>query len=127
MIKCYLFLICLMYSSFSCAIEGKNEWNDTKLTDSTIKKVQLVQYQYKKCVADNMKKIGNHQIEVKVATGSIMKQCEQVLAKMRQLYLNNNVPSVIADRHLKKMRNDITRRVVKHLMFTAAARKAGAE
>ncbi len=41
---------------------------------------------------------------------------------MRQVYLEVKVPGVIADRHLKKMRIDITRRVLKQMMFANAAR-----
>ncbi|KAF3981964.1 MAG: hypothetical protein HFP78_04335 [Methylococcales symbiont of Hymedesmia sp. n. MRB-2018] len=122
-----LLLICLMASSFAYAVEAKNAWNATKLTESTIKKIQQAQYQYKKCVTDKMRLTAKGNVDVKGATASIIKQCEEVLAQMRQRYLDNDVPAVIADRHLKKMRNDITRRVVKQLMFAKAAGKAGAQ
>ncbi|KAF3977638.1 MAG: hypothetical protein HFP77_06140 [Methylococcales symbiont of Iophon sp. n. MRB-2018] len=125
--KHYLLLICLMSSSIAYATEAKNAWNATKLTESTIKKIQQAQYQYKKCVTDKMRLAAKGNIDVKDATASIMKLCEEVLAQMRQIYLDNGVPAVIADRHLKKMRNDITRRVIKQLMFTKAADKAGAQ
>jgi hypothetical protein len=41
-------------------------------------------------------------LKSKGATDAIMKQCEQVLSQMRQVYLDADVPGVIADRHLKK-------------------------
>ncbi len=127
MMKQVLFIALLMSSSSTFAAEAKNEWNATKLTDTTIKNIQQAQYQYKKCVTDKMQKTNSHNIEVKGATDAIMKQCEQVLSQMRQVYLDADVPGVIADRHLKKMRIDITRRVIKQLMFTAAATKMGAQ
>jgi len=72
-----------------------------------------------------MLKPGYAKIESRNATDAIIKQCEQVLAKMRQVYIDAEVPEVIADRHLKKMRIQITRRVLKQQMFAEASRKAG--
>jgi len=65
-------------------------------------------------------------IESRSATDAIIKQCEKVLSNMRKVYLDAEVPAVIADRHLKKMRITITRRVLKQLMFAEAMNKAGA-
>ena len=86
--------------------EEKSEWNTSSLTDETIKTIQHSQYEYKKCVMTEMQKKGYAKIESRVATDSIVKQCEKVLAQMRKTYLDVKVPSVIADRHLKKMRMD---------------------
>ena len=51
-----------------------------------------------------------------------MKQCENVLAKMREVYIAEKVPEVIADRHLKQMRLQTTRLVLQDMMFNEAAR-----
>ncbi|MCK4842936.1 MAG: hypothetical protein KAT04_13830 [Methylococcales bacterium] len=123
--KHVLFLVLLTISSLALANDPKNEWHTTTLTDDTIKKIQQSQYQYKKCVTDEMQKKGYLKIESRSATDAIIKQCEKVLAKMRQVYLDAKVPGVIADRHLKKMRISITRRVLKQLMFAQAALRAG--
>lgn len=126
MMKQFLFLALLLSANFSLAEEAKkNEWKATSLTDKVIKNIQQSQYQYKKCVTDEMQKKGYAKIEPRSATDAITRQCEKVLAKMRQVYLEAKVPEVIADRHLKKMRIDITRRVLKQMMFAEAARKAG--
>ncbi len=124
MMKQFLLLACLVSTSFAYANEAKNEWNGTKLSDDTIKKIQQSQYQYKKCVISEMQKLKGSKIVVKETTANIIKQCEPVLAQMRQVYLEVKVPAIVADRHLKKMRFDITRRVLKQLMFAAAANKA---
>lgn len=105
--------------------EEKSEWNTSSLTDETIKTIQHSQYEYKKCVMTEMQKKGYAKIESRVATDSIVKQCEKVLAQMRKTYLDVKVPSVIADRHLKKMRITMTRRVLKQMMFAEASRSAG--
>lgn len=123
--KQVLFLALIFCSSLASAKEIGNEWNATSLTDEIIKKIQQAQFQYKKCVTEEMQKKGYAKIDSRDATGAIIKQCEKQLSQMRQVYLDNKVPEVIADRHLKKMRVDITRRVLKQLMFTEAARKAG--
>lgn len=121
--KYFLFLTLLLVSSLSYSNNLKNEWQATSLTEVTIKKIQQAQFQYKKCVADEMQKIGYSKIESRNATNAIIKQCEKALAGMRQVYLDEKVPGVIADRHLKKMRTDISRRVLKQLMFADAIRQ----
>lgn len=120
-----LLLALLVSVSFVSAKEVKNEWNATALTEDTIKKIQQSQVEYKKCVANEMQKPGYAKIESRSSTDAIIKQCEKVLSKMRQVYVEVKVPEIIADRHLKKMRTDITRRVLKQLMFAEASRKAG--
>jgi len=105
--------------------DAKNEWSATSLTEEIIKSIQASQFKYKKCVMDEMQKKGYLKIDSRNATDAIMKQCEEVLSNMRTVYLEAKVPSVIADRHLKKMRIDITRRVLKQLMFAEAANRSG--
>ena len=127
--KHFLFLALLIGSNLCYAEEvkkeTKNEWSATSLTDEIIKNIQRSQFEYKKCVTDEMQKKGYLKIDSRNATDAIIKQCEKVLANMRQVYLDAKVPSVIADRHLKKMRIDITRRVLKQLMFAEAANRTG--
>ncbi len=124
--KHVLFLVLLLGSHSLFANDAKNEWSGTSLTDVTIKKIQQAQFDYKKCVMTEMQKKGYLKIESRSATDAIIKQCENVLSNIRQVYLDADVPSVIADRHLKKMRMTITRRVLKQLMFAEAMNKAGA-
>jgi hypothetical protein len=123
--KKILFLALFISSTLVMAEDKKSEWNATTLTEATIKKIQSSQYEYKKCVMLEMQKKGYAKIESRSATDAIVKQCEKVLAHMRKVYLDVKVPAVIADRHLKKMRMTMTRRVLKQMMFAEAARKAG--
>ncbi len=125
--KHFLLLALLISSNFSYAEQVKNsDWKGTTLSESTIKKIQQAQFDYKKCVMTEMQKKGYLKIESRSATDAIIKQCENVLSNIRKVYLDADVPSVIADRHLKKMRITITRRVLKQLMFAEAANRAGA-
>ncbi len=127
--KQLFFLALFVTSTFATTVtanDAKNEWHNTTLNEATIKNIQQAQFNYKKCVTDEMQKKGYLKIESRSATDAIIKQCEEVLAKMRIVYTDAKVPGAIADRHLKKMRISITRRVLKQLMFAEAANSAGA-
>jgi hypothetical protein len=123
--KKILLLTLLLSAVTALADDAKNEWHNTTLTEATIKKIQEAKYQYKKCVADEMQKPDYTNQDTRRATDVIMKQCEPVLAKMREVYTAENVPGIVADRHLKQMRMQTTRSALQALMFTEAARKSG--
>ena len=119
-----LFLLPLLLISLNSFAEDKKteEWENTTISDATIKKIQASEYDYKKCVSDEMQKQPYQKQESRQATETIIKQCENVLAKMREVYLAEKIPDVIADRHLKQMRIKVTRSVLQNLMFNEAAR-----
>jgi hypothetical protein len=119
----YLLLALCLAASSVYADEAKNEWQNTSLSDAVIEKIQVAKYGYKKCVSDEMQKSGYQKIDTRNATDAIMKQCETILAKMREVYTEADVPEVIADRHLKQMRMQTTREVLQGMMFSAASRK----
>ncbi|MGZ5052791.1 MAG: hypothetical protein ACXWF8_17425 [Methylobacter sp.] len=123
--KKILFLTILLSTAAAFADDAKNEWQNTTLSDATIKKIQDAQYQYKKCVAGEMQKSSYQDQESRRATEEIIKQCESVLSQIRDVYLAEKVPDVIADRHLKQLRIQTTRNVLQGMMFNEAARKAG--
>ena len=119
-----LLLLPLLLISLSSFAEEKtaDEWENTTISDETIKKIQESKYVYKKCVADEMQKAPYQKQESRQATEAIVKQCENVLAKIRDVYLAEKVPAVIADRHLKQMRLQTTRLVLQDMMYNEAAR-----
>lgn len=123
--KTIFFLAILLSTITAFADDAKNEWHNTTLSDATIKKIQDAKYQYKRCVGEEMQKPANQQMDSRQATDAIIKQCEPVLAKMRDVYLAEKVPEVIADRHLKQMRLQTTRSALQGMMFSEAARKSG--
>lgn len=123
--KKILFLTILLSAATAFADDAKNEWHNTTLSDATIKKIQDAKYQYKKCVSDEMQKPAHQEQESRQATEEIMKQCESVLSQMREVYLAEKVPGIIADRHLKQMRMQTTRNALQGMMFGEAARKSG--
>lgn len=123
--KKIFFLTLLLSAATAFADDAKNEWHNTTLSDETIKKIQEAKYQYKKCVVDEMQKPAYQEQESRRATDEIMKQCESVLTKMREVYLAEKVPDIIADRHLKQMRMQTTRNALQGMMFNEAARKSG--
>jgi len=123
--KKIFFLTVLLSVTTAFADDTKNDWQNTTLSDTTIKKIQDAQYQYKKCVAGEMQKPTYQEQDTRRATEAIMKQCEPVLSQMREIYLAEKVPGTIADRHLKQMRMQTTRNVLQGMMFGEAARKSG--
>jgi hypothetical protein len=123
--KKFLFLSLCLAAVAAYADDAKNEWHNTTLSDATIEKIQAAKYDYKKCVGDEMQKPAYQQQDTRNATDAIMKQCESILAKMREVYTDAEVPGVIADRHLKQMRMQTTREALQGMMFSAASRKAG--
>lgn len=123
--KKILFLAILLSAGTALANDAKNEWHNTALSDATIEKIQAAKYEYKKCVGNEMQKSAYQEQDSRRATEAIIKQCESVLAKMREIYIDAEVPEVIADRHLKQMRIQTTREALQGMMFSEAARKAG--
>lgn len=124
--KQLFFITVLLFTANTFAAETKNDWEQgTSLSEDLIKKIQEAQYQYKKCVSDEMQKPEYQSLESKQSTGKIIKQCEPSLAKMRTMYLAEKVPGEVADRHLKKMRIQTIRNVLQNMMYGEAARKAG--
>lgn len=101
-------------------------WNGTSLSDTTIKEVQQAKYTYTQCVYTEAQKQGYTKIDSRVATDAVIKQCEPDLTKIREVFTSAGVPEIIADRYLKKTRVNMTRKILKSLMFAEAARKAGA-
>ena len=123
--KNFLFSLLLLSATTAMAEDTKNEWINTTLTDGTIEKVQTAKYAYKKCVSDEMQKSPYQQQDTRNATEAIIKQCEPILAKIRDVYLDAKVPGVISDRHLKQLRMQTTREVLQGMMFSEATRKSG--
>jgi hypothetical protein len=121
-----LFTLALLCISLGASAENtKNEWQNTTLSETTISAIQNAKYQYKKCVSDEMQKPAYALMDSRLATDTIAKMCEPVLGKMREVYLAQKVPGIIADRHLKQIRIQTTRNLIQNMMFAEAARKSG--
>ncbi|WP_020561600.1 hypothetical protein [Methylosarcina fibrata] len=123
--KKFLFLALLLSATAVSADDPKNEWHNTTLSDATIKKIQASSYEYKKCVSAEMQKPAYRDMDIRKGAEQVVKQCEPVLAQVRGIYLEEKVPEVVADRHLKQMRLQSTRSVIQTMMFAEAARKSG--
>ncbi|TPQ28733.1 hypothetical protein C2U68_04445 [Methylomonas koyamae] len=115
----------MLAAGLANAEEAKEEWNETSLSNESIEKIQKAQFNYKKCVVDTMQKPDFAKLESRNATDAIIKLCEPTLAEMRQVYVDAQVPGVIADRHLKTMRIKVTRNLLQELMYAEAAKKSG--
>lgn len=124
--KRLLCLVALILATNSYAEKPKeNDWQNTSISDATIEKIQAANYEYKKCVSDEMQKSTYQSQESRAATETIVKQCEPVLSKMREIYLAEKVPEIVADRQLKHLRLQTTRDVLQNMMYAEAARSSG--
>lgn len=120
--KTLFFLLALFISATAFAEQASDEWQNTVLTEATIKKIQESKYDYKKCVGEQMQKPAYLEMDSRKATDEIMKQCESTLSKIREVYLAEKVPGIIADRHLKQIRIQTTRKALENLIFAQAAK-----
>jgi hypothetical protein len=123
--KTFFFLTALLVSTGVFAEKASEDWQNTVLTDATIKKIQESKVEYKKCVGEQMQKPAFKDMDSRKATDEIIKQCEPALSKMRAVYLAEKVPGEIADRHLRQTRIQITRKVLENMIFSQAGRNAG--
>ncbi|MEQ1639052.1 MAG: hypothetical protein ABL903_20510 [Methylococcales bacterium] len=125
--KSILFLGLLLSSTlvFAEKEKPKEEWHNTTLSDATIKKIQAAKFEYNKCVTTEMQKADYTKIDTRNATEAIIKGCEDNLGNIRAVYLDEEVPEVIADRHLKQIRTQTTRGVLQQMMYFEASRKSG--
>jgi hypothetical protein len=124
-VKIFILLLGLLFSLGAVAEPSADEWQDTSLSDETIKKIQESRYEYKKCVGSQIQKPDYLKMDTRKATEEITKQCEPTLAKIREVYLAEKLPGVIADRHLRQIRTQTTRKVLQNLMYEQASRSAG--
>lgn len=122
-----LIIALIAVSGWCHAADKAEEWSETVLSEATIEKIQQAQFNYKKCAIDTMRKAEYAKLESRRATDAVIKDCEPVLAEIRQVYLDVEVPGIVADRHLKKLRIEVTRKVLQELMYIEAAKKAGAQ
>jgi hypothetical protein len=124
-VKILFLLVSLIFSIGVQAEPSGDEWQNTTLSDATIKKIQESRFEYKKCIGEQMQKPAYLDMDSRKATDEIIKQCEATLSKMREVYLGEKVPGVIADRHLRQMRVQMTRKLLQELIFAQASRTAG--
>ena len=122
--KQILFSLLMLASAAAMANDPGNEWHNTTLSDATIKRIQQAKYQYNKCIVDEMRKTAHLKRDIRNATEAIVKQCENLLGDIRKVYLEEKVPEVIIKRHLRQIRIQTTRNVLRQKMFAEAARKA---
>lgn len=115
----------LLVSVSAAAENTSSEWQNTVLTETTIKKIQAGKQDYQKCIVEELKKPAYLDADSRTATGAIIKQCEPALSKMREIYISEKVPGEIADRHLRQLRIQMTRNALQELIFTQAAKKPG--
>ena len=115
----------LLFLAVAKAETSADEWQNTTISDATIKKIQEGKYEYKKCISEQMQKPAYLDMDSRKATEEILKLCEPMLGKMRETYLTEKIPAVMADRHLRQVRVQTTRKLLQEMIFAQAGRAAG--
>ncbi|MDT8407761.1 MAG: hypothetical protein RQ715_10975 [Methylococcales bacterium] len=101
------------------------EWQGTSLSDATIKKIQAAKYRYNKCIVKALENQAKEKVDIREGAAKVVKQCEPELSQVNAVYSAEKVPEVIIGRHMKQIRTQTTRNVLKQLMLVEAARKSG--
>lgn len=125
--RAFFLILTLLAAAHVSAESDKTEWQNTTLSDETIQKIQRAQFDYKKCVAEELQKPSYQKGDMRNATDAVIKQCEPVLSKIRETYVAEKIPGQVADRHLKQLRVRYTRQALQELIFRAAARQSGSQ
>jgi len=115
----------LLFLAVAKAETSADEWQNTTISDATIKKIQEAKYEYKKCISEQIQKPAYLDMDSRKATEEILKLCEPMLGKMRETYLTEKIPAVMADRHLRQVRVQTTRKLLQEMIFAQAGRAAG--
>ena len=115
----------LLFLAVAKAESSADEWQNTTISDATIKKIQEAKYEYKKCISEQMQKPAYLDMDSRKATEEILKLCEPMLGKMRETYLTEKIPAIMADRHLRQVRVQTTRKLLQEMIFAQAGRAAG--
>lgn len=118
------FLILLLLSSATGAAETKEEWQETTLSDQSIKNIQQAKYKYLQCIGGEVQKKDYVQMDTRAATDKVIQQCEKSLASLREVFIAEKVPESIGNRYLKRTRTQTARKVLEQMMYAAAARGA---
>jgi len=110
------------WNVFAADVAGAEQWHSTTLSDATIKNIQNAKYSYLRCISRETEKRLDSKMDSRAATDLILKQCEQPLTNIRQVFKQEKVPDGIADRYLKKTRTQTARKVLEQMMYSAASR-----
>lgn len=117
-------LLLLLVPVLTQAEAKKEEWQDTTLSESSIKNITQAKYKYLQCIGEEVKKKDYAELDTRVATDKIIQQCETSLGAIREVFIAEKVPTPIADRYLKQTRTQTARKILEQMMYAAAARQA---
>ncbi len=119
-----IFFVVMLLAGWNvyAADAGAEQWHSTTLSDTTIKNIQGAKYRYLHCIGRETEKHLAGNMDSRAATDLILKQCEQPLANIREVFKQEKVPDGIADRYLKKTRTQTARKVLEQMMYSAASR-----
>ena len=101
-------------------------WQPTTLSSATIEKTRVATLAYHVCLDKEINAFRQIPMDSRDATNIILKKCESKLMPIRMALLAEQVPPKIADRLLRKRRNQALRKVFQLMMFAESQREAAA-
>jgi hypothetical protein len=102
------------------------KWQPTTLSPATIEKTRVATQAYHVCLDKEISALRQIPMDSRDATNIILKKCESELTPIRTALLAEQVPPKIADRLLRKRRNQALRKVFQLMMFAESQREAAA-
>jgi uncharacterized damage-inducible protein DinB len=117
----FLFFLLLATSlQLSAADNPDLQWKSTSLNEATIKHIQQAKFQYMTCITKEITKKEYVKIDTRAATDKILKQCEPSLGEVKKVFAEEKVPDNITQRYLKSTRTQTARKVLEHMIISAA-------
>ena len=120
-----LYVLGLMIAPSGSAISAQT-WQATTLSSATIEKTRVATQAYHACLDKEINAFRQTPMDSRDATSIILKKCEFELTPIRTALLAEQVPPKIADRLLRKRRNQAVRKVLQLMMFAESQREAAA-
>ncbi len=118
-----LYVLGLLIVPTGSAISAKT-WQPTTLSSETIEKTRVATQAYHVCLDNEINAFRQVRLDSRHATNIILKKCEFELTPIRTALLAEQVPTKIADRLLRRRRNQAVRKVLQSMMFAESRREA---
>ncbi len=123
--RCLFYVLGLLIVPSGSATSAQT-WQPTTLSSATIEKTRVATQAYHVCLDKEINAFRLIPMDSRDATNIILKKCESELTPIRTALLAERVPPKIADRLLRKRRNQALRKVFQLMMFAESQREAPA-
>ncbi len=107
-----------LLASLSCRADAK--WAPSTLSAGAIQKINSTTTEYRQCLDQAIQQQAGSRLDAGTLTDLILKRCEDRLTAIRQVFAEEKVPPLIADRYLRMKRVQGTRDVLRTIISAQA-------